>query len=174
MATPYAAIVRQCKPHSCGTTKNMPMRYHAYMVPEQRPIAEWMRDVIARRGISARQWAERAGMGKDTVSRAVRDDYQNVTTVRTIIKLSDALNEPPPGSASTIPSVESLSEIVQVIADMAAKRQPGAATIRILAEALRETLLALADRPADARTVDVPRALARAAVRRIVEPTATQ
>ena len=55
-----------------------------------------MRSVMQRHNLSARRWAEQAGLGKDTVSRAIRDDYDNVTSTRTIIKLAEAIGEQQP------------------------------------------------------------------------------
>lgn len=137
------------------------------MHERQKPIAEWMRSVISRRKISARAWTEAAGMGKDTVSRALRDDYENVTSTRSIAQLADAINEVPFGAAASVPSEASLVEILQVLLSAYTEgRAPGPDSIQIFAASLRETLLHLADEPS---AVDDPKSsqlLARMIVRR--------
>lgn len=161
-------------PHYCGNaSRNLEARLRAdvgakcgAMHERQRPIAEWMKEVVERRGISARAWAEKAGLGKDTVSRAIREGYEHVTTTTTIAKLADALNEKPYGAAGGIPSVSSLASILTVVHQaMMGEKQPEPDVIQGLAAALRDTLLHLADEP---EALDDPRlsnALARASVR---------
>lgn len=131
------------------------------MDEQQRQIAAWMREVMARRGISARAWAELAGMGKDTVSRAIRDNYASVTSTRTIAKLADALSERPPGAAAGVPSAAVLAEILKVA--MAASGGPSIAAdyLAAMARALRETLLHLADDPEAANDPAQGRTVAR-------------
>ena len=140
------------------------------MHPRQKPIADWLEDVIARRGISARAWAERAGLGKDTVSRARKDSYANVMSTRTVAALADAIGERPPGAASAIPSVESLASVLAVILDAVAQTTPDDIVLRVLAASLRETLLQLADEPDAVVDPAMSRALARSVVRHISRP----
>lgn len=59
-------------------------------------VAAWMKAVMLRHDLSARTWAERAGVGKDTVSRAIRCDDRTVTSPRTIVKLAAVVGEQPP------------------------------------------------------------------------------
>lgn len=153
--------------------RDIPAGSMCYAVDDrQKPVAEWMRGVIARRNISARAWAEAAGMGKDTVSRAIRDDYASVTSTRTIALLAAAIGEPPFGAARAVPSEASLAAILRVfLSAFAPERPPGPDALQAFALALRETLLHLADEPDDAGDPRTSQALARAAVRRI-EPKA--
>jgi hypothetical protein len=161
-------------PHYCGNASrihdarrnNAAGSIRAFMQDKQRPIADWMKDVIKRHGISARAWAEQASMGKDTVSRAIREDYEHVTSTTTLAKLADAVGERPPGAAAGVPSVSSLQSILVVIheAMMGGVRiEPG--TSHALAEALRDTLLHLADEPPESDDPKVAQALARASVK---------
>lgn len=135
------------------------------MIDQQRYIAEWMRDVMQRRGISARAWAEAAGLGKDTVSRAMRESYLNVTSTRTIAALADCLGERAPGAAAGVPSAEVLAEILQVT--LAAVDGPAIAQdyLAALSRALRETLLHLADDPEASVDPAQGRAVARSVAR---------
>ncbi len=136
------------------------------MQERQKPIAEWMKDVMARKAISARAWAERAKLGKDTVSRAIREDYEHVTSTTTIAKLADAVDERAPGAAAGVPSVASLVSILNVMHQtMLGEQRVDPGTTLALAEALRDTLLHLADEPEDADDPKVAHALARASVR---------
>ena len=143
------------------------------MDDRQKPIALWMRDAVDRHSISARAWAAKAGLGKDTVSRAMRDDYANVTSTRTIAKLAEVIGERGPGAAGAVPSVESCQEIVRIILALADKGRPGPDTIRELSASLRETLLTLADEPDAADDPMMSRTLLRSAIRRNGAPIAT-
>jgi hypothetical protein len=162
------------KPQLCGKTSRILVARRKYaaaawcgsMDSRQKPVAEWMLEVLDRTGLSARAWAEKAKLGKDTVSRAIRDDYKNVTTTRTLAALADAIGERPPGAAGAVPSAESLEAILQVVVDAAQQAKPGPHAMRELSLSLRETLLALADEPAEAAGPEVSRALARSAIRR--------
>lgn len=143
------------------------------MQERQKVIAEWMQSVMERRDLSARKWADLAKLGKDTVSRAIRDDYPHVTSTTTIAKLADAVKERPPGLAGAVPSVIALTQIVAEIQRLglgASHVDPRLTSA--LAEALRDTLLHLADEPEDADDPKVVLALARASVRQRLNPRA--
>lgn len=160
-------------PHYCGNASrihdarrnNAAGSIRAFMQDKQQPIAEWMKDVIKRHGISARAWAEQAQMGKDTVSRAIRDDYEHVTSTTTLAKLAEALGERPPGAAAGVPSALSLQSILVVIHEALGGPRLESGTSRALAEALRDTLLHLADEPPESDDPKVAQALARASVK---------
>lgn len=138
------------------------------MQDKQRLIAEWMRDVMERRGISARAWAETAKLGKDTVSRAIRDDYEHVTTTTTLAKLAEAIDEPAPGAAAGVPSAASLASILETLHQaLAGEVRVDRDTLSALAEALRDTLLHLADQPEARDDPKLSHTLARASVRQL-------
>ena len=127
-----------------------------------------MNDVIKRRKISARAWAIKARLGKDTVSRAIRADYPHVTSTTTIAKLADAVGEQPIGQAAAIPSVLSLVEILDVLLPAIAPDQEISADLKhLFAEALRDTLLHLADEPEALGDPRLTAALARATIRQL-------
>ena len=168
-------------PHLCGNASRFhgARRFYAagairrVMQERQKAIAEWMRDVMERRDISARAWAESARLGKDTVSRAVRDDYPHVTSTTTIAKLADAIGERAPGLAAAVPSVASLVKVLEVLHQAILGEQrvdPG--TTLALAGALRDTLLHLADEPEAADDPRMTTTLARASVRQLRLPPA--
>jgi len=143
------------------------------MKDEQKPIAAWMNGVIAKRRISARAWAEAAGMGKDTVSRALRDDYESITSSRTIAQLADAVGEKPYGAAAAVPSEAALAAILQVFLSAFSPRQAiGQDSLQVFAASLRETLLHLADEPNAADDPRTSRTLARSIARRAGAPVA--
>lgn len=129
----------------------------------QATVTDWLLAMIEKHSLTPSGWSLQAGLGKNTVSRALSPDYENVTTVKTLSKLAGALGEPPPiGCTTYIPSAESLVEIVQAIVEFAG----GARTLDdkialALAEGVRATLLHLAE---DAASADDPR-LTRSLVR---------
>jgi hypothetical protein len=137
------------------------------MDARQKPVAEWMQSVIARRNISARAWAEKAGLGKDTVSRAIRADFASVTSTRTIAQLAGAIGERPYGAAAAVPSETSLTAVLEVLLEaLVPDRKIGPDLLTVFAASLRDTLLHLADEPDDADDPRTSRALARVLVRR--------
>jgi hypothetical protein len=161
-------------PHYCGNASRFHEARRNYaaggivrtMQERQKVIAEWMRSVMDRRDLSARKWAELASLGKDTVSRAIRDDYPHVTSTTTIAKLAEVVNERPPGLAGAIPSVAVLVQVVAEIQRLTiGTNQTDRDLTLALAEALRDTLLHLADEPEDADDPRVVLALARASIR---------
>jgi hypothetical protein len=135
------------------------------MNEQQRRTADWVREVMSRRNLSARAWAETAGLGKDTVSRAIRDNYANVTSTRTIAILADAIGEKPPGVTAGVPSVAILQDILHVAIGACGGPAIGADYLAAMARALRETLLHLADHPEAASDQAQTRAIARAVAR---------
>lgn len=168
------SIMTPYMPHLCGQASrfhearrnNAAGRNFAAMQERQKPIAEWMRNVMERKEISARSWAERAKLGKDTVSRAIRHDYEHVTSTTTIAKLADAVSERPPGLAGAVPSAEALAGVLgELHLALLGAQRPSADVVQALAEALRDTLLHLADEPEAADDPRLSSALARASVR---------
>jgi hypothetical protein len=161
-------------PHYCGNaSRNLEARrnYAArgispIMNPRQKPIADWMNEMMQKHRISARAWAEMAQTGKDTVSRAVRDDYEHVTTTTTIAKLADALGERPFGAAAGVPSAVSLASILRALHQaFLGQAATDEGTMMALAEAMRDTLLHLADEPAALTDPKLSQTLARASIR---------
>jgi len=161
-------------PHKCGLASrfhearrnNAAARIYGSMLERQKPIAEWMRGVMGRRDISARAWAEAAKLGKDTVSRAIREDYNHVTSTTTIVKLAEAINERPYGAAGAVPSVEALAGVLtELYKALPGVTPPSGDVLQALAEALRDTLLHLADEPEAAGDPKAMSMLARVSAR---------
>ena len=65
------------------------------MQPEQKIIAEWIEATRERTGLSYPEWAKRADLGAaTTLTRALKDDYQSVTSVKTLHALAQAAGVP--------------------------------------------------------------------------------
>jgi len=71
-----------------------PHNYPLAMLPEQRIIAAWMRRVMQQKDWSAQEWAKQSGVTPTNISRAVRDDYESITSIRTLDKLARAARVP--------------------------------------------------------------------------------
>lgn len=161
-------------PHLCGLTSrfhearrnNAASLSYVPMLERQKPIAEWMRDVMKRRSISARAWAEAAKLGKDTVSRAIRENYPHVTSTSTIAKLAEAIKERAYGAAGAVPSAEALRGVLaELYRVVPGAKEPSEDVLDALAEALRDTLLNLADEPEAAHDPKAMMLLARTSAR---------
>ena len=67
--------------------------------PEQ--IRAWMQATMERTGWSAARWASEADVAASTVQRAIKPEYQFVTSSRTLAKLALAANVTPPEITQT-------------------------------------------------------------------------
>jgi hypothetical protein len=160
-------------PHKCGLASrfhearrnNAASRTFSPMLERQKPIAQWMMAVMERRKISARAWAETAKLGKDTVSRAIRDNYAHVTSTSTIVKLAEAIGEQLPGAAGSIPSATALAGVLRELHRALAPTPPSDDVIEDLALALRDTLLQLVYEPEAAGDLEAVSMLARVSAR---------
>lgn len=59
-------------------------------------IRQWLRENLKAQGISAAAWAAKAQLSPSTIQRAIKDDYQFVTSSRTLAKLANAIGIAPP------------------------------------------------------------------------------
>lgn len=59
-------------------------------------IREWMEQTLKDEGLTVEQWAARSGVHKSTIFRAMKPDYEFVTSSRTLNKLASALGREPP------------------------------------------------------------------------------
>lgn len=66
-------------------------------------IRVWMTETLARTGLTVRAWASSAGVAPSTVFRALKDDYQFVTSSRTLSKLATAAGVSPPDTGTVEP-----------------------------------------------------------------------
>lgn len=80
-----------CPPHACDA-----------MDGAQR-IREWLKQTLKREGLTVEQWASRSGVHKSTIFRALKEDYEHVTSTRTLQKLAEAVGSEPP---SILPEVK--------------------------------------------------------------------
>ena len=55
-----------------------------------------MKAVLAEKSWTARRWAKEAELSPSTVQRPLKEDYANVTSTRTLLKLARAANVAPP------------------------------------------------------------------------------
>lgn len=58
------------------------------MKPEQRVVVGWMRRVLMLRGWTPEEWARRARVSPTTITRAMRDSYDGVTSLTVLHKLA--------------------------------------------------------------------------------------
>jgi hypothetical protein len=139
---------------------------------QQKPIAEWLQSVLDLKGWTARDWALKAGLGKDTVSRGLKEGYEHVTSMTTIGRLAKAAAVPMPihlVGARGVPTTAALMEILRELFKLVPEREWPDEVLLPLARALRHTLLEIAeegdghDDPAHARVV------ARIAARKLLD-----
>lgn len=61
-------------------------------------IRAWMRRVMQAHDLDPTSWAEQSGVARSTIFRALQEDYQFVTSTRTLGKLAQAVGEKPPSN----------------------------------------------------------------------------
>jgi len=139
----------------------------AEMRGQQRIIVGWMRRQLARLQWKPERWAREAGLAPTTVTRAMSEEYQSVSSVTTLDALARAARVPsildylegragfaPRGGVLDAMLGELLPAVGCDITD--AKR-------RMLAEALAQALAGMAELSDSAENADVARVLAQAA-----------
>lgn len=109
------------------------------LTDEQRIVVAWMQRVMQERGLSAEQWAGRAGVAATSITRAMRDSYAGTTSLPLLHRLARAAEVASPldflGGATALPG---LSELVGAIRATTALPQDDAAH---LAEVLLDLIL---------------------------------
>lgn len=68
-------------------------------------IRQWMLGVMAARGMTAPQWAKRAGIAASTIQRAIKPSYKFVTSTKTLARMASAVGELPPNVRSSTPAI---------------------------------------------------------------------
>lgn len=68
-------------------------------------IRVWMKETMAVTGLSIKAWATASGVAASTIHRALKDDYQFVTSNRTMSKLASAAGVAPPDGSTTGPQL---------------------------------------------------------------------
>lgn len=151
--------------------------YAVRVRPAQRIIADWMERTRAAKGFSWPEWARRANIkAATTLTRAVKDDYDSVTSMETIDALAKAAGVPSPldymaGTASAAPAgppvnAEALKPILTELMRLAPNGGWTAQDAGRLAEAIEYGLgLAIVD-PARPASSDAFAVAARAAADR--------
>lgn len=64
-------------------------------------IRQWMRGTLDASGQTVKAWAEAAGVAPSTVHRALKDDYEFITSSRTLNKLATAAGVAAPDATAT-------------------------------------------------------------------------
>lgn len=65
-------------------------------------IRDWLRATLEREGLTVEQWAAKAGVHKATIHRAMKDDYEFVTSSRTLNRLAQAVGAEAPDFLSKV------------------------------------------------------------------------
>lgn len=107
------------------------------MRKEQEAIAAWMRQVMQDKGLKPTTWARKAGLGGDTVTRALKPGYQYVTTTTTLAKLAEAAGVEMPAIAGIAAAPYDVRDIVAdptPAAEMMARLLPSAEQMAELAK----------------------------------------
>ncbi len=68
-------------------------------------IREWMLTTLADTGWSVKAWAHQAGVAPSTIHRALKPDYEFVTSSRTLGRLATAAGVTPPDTGSIEPAI---------------------------------------------------------------------
>ena len=66
------------------------------MKPEQEIVVCWMKRMMTNHDISAQQWAQRAEIAPTTLTRAMHEDYNGVTSLPVLHRLAKAIGESSP------------------------------------------------------------------------------
>lgn len=88
-------------------------------------IRRWMKHVTDVRGITPAAWARMAGVAPSTIQRAIKEDYQFVTSSRTLMKLAEAVGE-------TLPPVDQSSNDRPDFKHLVIRNEVGAGVWRML------------------------------------------
>lgn len=80
--------LQQCKPMTTAAT-----------------IRSWLQETLTDTGLTVKQWAKRAGVAESTIHRALKEDYQYVTSSRTLSRLASAIGVAAPETNSSEPQM---------------------------------------------------------------------
>jgi transcriptional regulator with XRE-family HTH domain len=65
-------------------------------------IREWLQQTLQRDGLTVEKWAQLSGVAKSTIFRALKPDYEFVTSSRTLNRLAEAVGAEPPSLLSQV------------------------------------------------------------------------
>jgi phage repressor protein C with HTH and peptisase S24 domain len=68
-------------------------------------IRSWLQETLTDTGLTVKQWAKRAGVAESTIHRALKEDYQYVTSSRTLSRLASAIGVAAPETNSSEPQM---------------------------------------------------------------------
>lgn len=160
-----------------------PRCYPALMQPEQRIIANWIERTRERLGWSYAEWARRAGIkAGTTITRALKDDYDSITSVQTLHALAKAADEPSildflSGKSDVaeptlpIPNEETLSALLAAVLPLARRGRQSEQSLQVVAAALARGLEILGDQAPTGDNAGALGAAARGAVARFRDLT---
>lgn len=147
-----------------------PHNYRLLMLPEQRIIASWMRRVMDQKKWTPQTWADHAGFAATNITRAIKEDYGSVTTVRTLDKLAKAASVPSVldflAGSSPVGSINA-NEVSGVLAELLASGSWTANDAPRLAEALLYGLGLATSDPAIPASEEMLKVAGRAAADRL-------
>lgn len=147
-----------------------PRNYRLPMLPEQRIIASWMRRVMDQKNWTPQTWADQAGFAATNVTRAIKDEYASVTTIRTLDKLAKAASVPSVldflGGSAAVSSLNA-NEVTAVLAELLGSGNWTASDAPRLAEALLYGLGLATSDPAIPASEEMLKVAGRAAADRL-------
>jgi hypothetical protein len=65
-------------------------------------IREWLQETLEREGLTVERWAQLAGVAKSTIFRALKPDYEFVTSSKTLAKLASAVGAAAPSATTNV------------------------------------------------------------------------
>lgn len=68
-------------------------------------IRSWLQETLTDTGLTVKQWAKRAGVAESTIHRALKEDYQYVTSSRTLSRLASAIGVEAPETNGSEPQM---------------------------------------------------------------------
>jgi hypothetical protein len=155
------AHVQHSQRHMCSVRSPATRCYRAPVQPEQKIIARWIERTKSRLGWSYQHWADQAGLGAaTTITRALKEDYESVTSVKTlhalaaasgqrsILELLEAQADERDGQSAPPPSAESLATLLAALLPLLPRGRTTAQSLRVVAAALQHGLELLGDQSA--------------------------
>jgi len=88
---------------------------------EVKSIKVWMRQVMSEQGMSANEWATKAGTSPTNITRFLNSDSKFIPSARTIAKLASVSKSQPSfgqgPTVTTVPVLNAKGEVVDMITD---------------------------------------------------------
>lgn len=134
---------------------------------EQRVIVAWMRHHMERLGWNPEKWAKEAHLAPTTVSRALAENYESVSSVPTLHALARAAGSPSvldflQGQADLKRAYPMMTATLRELLPAVGCNLPGR-TVEALAEAIGDVIVGMAEQINGGDPDELARVLARAA-----------